>query len=238
MKNVEIFDDKHMLAYAAANKTVTTLNDAVANTGQATWVLAGGSTPELAYQIIADRFIGALDWSKVTILIGDERIAPLDSVNSNWHKAEQLLLQHIPEARLLRPASDLPVNQATADYVNRLATLTSDGVIIKFDVVWLGVGEDGHTLSLFPGHDNLDDEQPSVIAVSGSPKPPAERISLTIPAVRSSNQCFILASGEGKANALHRAYTDDLPIARVARAIEQAGGTVTWLLDEPAARLL
>ena len=237
MNNVNVFEDKYMLAYAAANTTIATLSDIVDKKGRAVWAIAGGSTPELAYQIITEQFIDAVDWSKITILIGDERIAPLDSEESNWHKAEQLLLCHVPEATLLRPASSLSVNEAADDYNRQLVALLHEE-LLQLDVLWLGVGEDGHTLSLFPQHDQPGSKNTIVMAIYNAPKPPAERISLTITAVRFSKQCYILAAGEAKSNALHRAYTDDLPIAQVAQAIEQEGGIVTWLLDEPAAQLL
>ncbi len=237
---MRVYPDSQSLAVAAAKQTITLLRQAITDTGSGIWVLAGGSTPLEAYQVIADRYIDAIDWSKVTILLGDERIAPLDSADSNWHQIEQALLRQISKANLLRPRSDLPLAEAVDDYRLTLEQLTSndEGYPI-FDVVWLGVGDDGHTLSLFPGHPQLDDATTLVLPVEDSPKPPNQRLTLGIGALKASKHLLVLASGHAKSETITKATESiDLPIARAVKAVNESGGQVTWLFDKAAASQL
>lgn len=236
MDSLHIFPDKQQLADAVAQATLTGLTKAIAKYGNATWVLAGGTTPEAAYRTIAKNYIDAVDWSHVTILIGDERIAPLTSPDSNWHIAEQILLHALPAASLLRPRSDQTAEDAADDYSRQLAQLplTANGYP-RLDVVWLGMGEDGHTLSLFPGHP--DSYATGLVApVRNSPKPPSERITLTFEALHGAQTAYILAAGQGKAAVIQQAVRSpgsQLPIAKAAHITR-----AEWYLDKPAASLL
>lgn len=237
MDRVKLHTDKQHLADAVAQATATNLANAITKYGQATWVLAGGTTPEAAYRSLAQNYIGAVDWSHVTILIGDERIAPLTSPDSNWHAAQQLLLHAIPAATFLRPHSDQSVEEAAHDYSRQLTQLprTAAGYP-RLDVVWLGMGEDGHTLSLFPNHPDSLTTSELVIPVRNSPKPPSERITFTFETLHGAQTTFILAAGQGKAAAIQQALrqpTCQLPIAKAARITR-----ALWYLDVPAASLL
>src|SRR5690606_25106341 len=129
---------KHQLAEAVAHDTIHQLAHVIAKQGQASWVLAGGTTPEAAYKIIAQRYLESLDWSRVTVLIGDERIAPLTSPDSNWHAAEQALLHAIPAATFLRPPTNQSAEQAAKEYEQQLSQLprTAAG-FPQLDIVWL-----------------------------------------------------------------------------------------------------
>lgn len=232
--NTQTFDSPIAVAEAAAAQTIQLLTRSIERYGEVTWVLAGGSTPNLAYEVIAEQYLDTVDWSKVTFILGDERIGPLDSPDNNWQDIENLLLRHVPEATFLRPFSDLAVSEAAAAYETSLATLpqTSDG-LPRLDVVWLGMGPDGHTLSLFPGHSDFNPTDTHLVTpVEHSPKPPAERISLTLHALHGSQNVIILATGEGKRDALKDALrsTSHLPIAQAA----QVCSNTSWLLDEAA----
>lgn len=237
MTDIKLHSDQQNLARAVAEKSIAIMRQAIADNGQCIWVLAGGSTPQLAYQVIADEHLDAVDWSRVTILIGDERIAPLDSDDSNWHQAEQALLHHIPEARLLRPRSDQTLDVAVNHYqqtVDSLPKGRSDAP--HFDLVWLGVGEDGHTLSLFPGSPNLDNTTDLVLPVDDSPKAPAERLTLGSSALGDTANLLILASGHSKLSAITSALTNDaLPIGQIARLAAKSDAKVEWHLDGQAA---
>lgn len=230
----QIFDSAIAVAEAAASDAVQTLQSAVNKRGSASWVLAGGSTPNLAYEIIAANYIDHLDWSRITFIIGDERIGPLDGPDNNWQLIEELFLQHVLEATFLRPKSDLTAEDAAADYQSRLEALPrgSNGAPL-FDLVWLGMGEDGHTLSLFPDHDDFDPHSSRlVMPVHNSPKPPSDRISLTLYGLTESQKTVILATGEQKKTAVKSAFDSEskLPIAQAARIIDET----TWFLDEAA----
>lgn len=236
MNSLQIFENKQDLANEAAKRAVDILQEATLQYGSATWVLAGGTTPELAYKVIATTYLDSLDWSKVMFVMGDERIAPLTSSDNNWHAAEAALLRHIPDATFLRPKSDQSAEVARDDYIMQLESLPKNASgQPRLDLVWLGVGEDGHTLSLFPGHPDFTQTDRLVAAVHNSPKPPSNRISLTLHALMSAEHCDILAAGEGKADALSQALQPDnlLPIAQAARAT-----SASWLIDTTAASRL
>lgn len=236
MNSLQIFENKQDLANEAAKRAVDILQEAVLQYGSATWVLAGGTTPELAYKVIATTYLDSLDWSKVMFVMGDERIVPLTSPDNNWHAAEAALLRHIPGATFLRPKSDQSTEVACDDYTAQLESLPKNASSQpRLDLVWLGVGEDGHTLSLFPGHPDFTQTDRLVIAVHNSPKPPSSRISMTLHALMGAEHCDILAAGEGKAEAISQALQPDnlLPIAQAARAT-----SASWLIDTAAASRL
>ncbi|MEV5981483.1 6-phosphogluconolactonase [Streptomyces sp. NPDC052114] len=239
MAEQRIFAKPDELAHAVAEHAVQALGTAIDRAGQATWVLAGGSTPAAAYRLLAQDK-NAVDWSRVNVLVGDERCVAVDHPDSNWGQASAALLDHVPveQSRLLVPEGTLPPDEAAARYATALAQLpTETSGLPRLDHVWLGVGEDGHTLSLFPGLAAVEVTDRLVAGVDNSPKPPPERLTLTLQALRGAQDCLIIAAGAGKAKVIARALRGDvkLPVARAARAVEEAGGRVTWLLDEAAA---
>ncbi len=235
METIETFPDSHTLAHGAAHHAITTLRRAIDQHGQAVWVLAGGTIPELSYQLIAEHHLSDIDWSKVTFVMGDERIVPLDSAESNWHVAKQAFLRHIPQAHLLRPVSDQTAEHGAGEYEKTLQRLPQQDGRPRFDLVWLGMGEDGHTLSLFPHHPDFRPTDDLVIPVHDSPKPPADRMTFTLTALGSAQTTVVIAAGENKASIIEQAFQpqSDLPIAQAARLTH-----ATWLLDQAAARLV
>lgn len=239
MADKRIFAKPEELARAVADHAVRELGAAVDRAGEATWVLAGGSTPAAAYRLLAQG-APSLDWSRLNVLVGDERCVPVGDADSNWGQAAAALLDHVPvdPDRLLVPDGTLPPDEAAARYEARLALLPKDGTgLPRLDHVWLGVGEDGHTLSLFPGLEAVEVTDRLTVGVHDSPKPPPERLTLTLNALEGAKDCLIIAAGAGKAEVIAGALQGDdkLPVARAARAVEEAGGRVTWLLDEAAA---
>lgn len=242
MTDILIFDDTDKLAQAAAAGLIEDLRTAIDGQGSATWVLAGGRVPLLAYRLIARDSREALDWTKVNIVIGDERCVPFDDPESSWSQAEAILLRHLDLAPTVRrPQTERSAEEAADDYETYLLDLPqTDDHHPRFDHIWLGVGEDGHTLSLFPDHPSMHPTEELVIAVHDSPKPPPDRITLTLKALQGVRHCTVIAAGEGKADIIRRAMEadQDLPIARAVAAIEESGGRVTWLLDEAAASLM
>jgi 6-phosphogluconolactonase len=228
------------LAEHAARAAARALNAAVETHGSATWVLAGGGTPMASYRLLAGPLSGTVPWERVRFLIGDERAVPYDHPDSNWGQIRAALLDKVPVAQdaLLAPRTDLPLDEAAADYERQIRTLPkARSGWPRLDLLWLGVGEDGHTLSLFPGHPEVEVEGRLVVGVTGSPKPPAERLTLTLPALRGACCCVVLASGSGKAEAVRRAFGGDrgLPLARAVLEVGRAGGTVAWMVDRGAA---
>jgi len=185
--------------------------------GARTFVLAGGTTPQRCYELLAART--DVEWGRVTVLFGDERCVPPDDPESNYRMAREALLDRAAPATVHRIVGELgPVEAANAydDIVARLAPL---------DVVVLGVGEDGHTASLFPGHPELAADGWAV-PVRDSPKPPPDRVSLTLPALRGARLVIVLATGAGKADAVAKARRGEVPSGMIASA--------KWLIDRAA----
>lgn len=183
-------------------------------------VLAGGSTPGRAYQRLAT---ARQEWAAWEIFWGDERCLPADHPGRNSWTAHQDWLAHvpIPAAQVHAIPAELGAEPAAAAYAETIADQ------LPFDLVVLGMGEDGHTASLFPG--SADATGP-VVAVHGAPKPPAERVSLNYPSLRACRRQLILVGGTGKAAALAAwRQGDPLPIALAAT------GNACLLVDTRAA---
>lgn len=249
---VALAKDKQELAQRVADQVATDLNAAIAKDGSASWGLAGGSLPPLAYGILADTAADRVDWTKVSLVVGDERLAPYASEDSNWGIFKRAFLDKVPQAGgdLAPPATDVEVEGAEdkadaiaqayeQELVNKLPK-TEQGVP-RLDVVWVGMGPDGHTLSLFPDHPSTTEPTDRLVAPTyNSPKPPATRITLTFKALTGVQKLVIIAAGEDKADKLKEAFDnpDSLPIGRAARTVLESGGQVIWMLDEAAAAKL
>lgn len=235
MSDTRVFGDVNLLAKAAARQTVEILKAAVEEYDNAVWVLAGGSTPLPAYEIIAKDYIDALDWTKVTTIIGDERVGPLDGPDNNWHAANQII-GNLPTIKL-RPLSDQTAENAASNYAMQLASLPKlENGLPRLDLVWLGIGTDGHTLSIFPGHASLQPSSDLVIPVHDSPKPPADRISLSLRALQGAAHVMFLATGADKKEAIITAQANGhSPAGLAATIVETHDGSVHWLIDAEAA---
>ena len=240
-ERVRVVEGPDELAEAAARAAVADLEAAVEAHGSATWVLTGGGTPVAAYRRLAAHDLRAgVEWDRVRVAMGDERCVPVTDPDSNWGQAAAALLDHVPVpvSHLLRPQGELGAEAAADAYQAALAELppAPEGSP-RLEVVWLGVGEDGHCLSLFPGRPELEVSDRLVVAVHDSPKPPPDRVSLTLAALAGTERLLVLAAGAAKAEAVARARAGDdrLPLTRAVAAVRAAGGSVTWLLDRAAA---
>jgi 6-phosphogluconolactonase len=173
------------------------------------------------------------------VAMGDERCVPVGHPDSNWGQAAAALLDHVPVPahQLLRPPGELGAEAAADAYQSALAALPASAARVpRLEVAWLGVGEDGHCLSLFPGAPEVEVADRLVVAVHDAPKPPPDRISLTLAALAGVERLLVLAAGPGKAEPIARARAGDdrLPVTRAVEAVRSAGGSVTWLLDRAA----
>ena len=184
--------------------------------GARTLVLAGGTTPMRCYELLAQADV---EWGRVTILFGDERCVPPDHPESNYKMARAALLDRVSPASVHRMPAELGPDEGAGLYSHVVAGLA------PLDVIVLGVGEDGHTASLFPGHPVLK-EKGWAVGVRNSPKPPPERVTLTLPAIQGARSVLILATGAGKAEAVQRAKRGEVPSGMIAGA--------RWLIDRAA----
>jgi len=228
---VQVVEGPGELAEAAARAAMADLEAAVEAYGTATWVLTGGGTPAAAYRRLAAHDLRAgIEWDRVRVAMGDERCVPPEHPDSNWGQAAAALLDHVH--------GELGAEAAADAYQATLAALpAAPGGAPRLEVVWLGVGEDGHCLSLFPGLPEVEVSDRLVVPVHDSPKPPPDRVSLTLAALAGTERLLVLAAGPAKAGAVARAQAGDdrLPVTRAVAAVRSAGGSVTWLLDRAAA---
>ena len=179
-------------------------------------MLAGGSTPRGAYELLAKR---DLAWGRATVFFGDERCVPPFDAESNYELARRALLQHVAPASIHRMAAELGPEEAAARYEALVAAA-------PMDLVLLGIGPDGHTASLFPGNAALG-ASTYVVAVHGAPKPPSDRVTLTLRALREARRVIVLVAGRDKADAVRRAMAGEVPAGMIPGA--------EWLVTRDAA---
>lgn len=206
----EALADAKSVARRAADEILAAAAEAVASRGRFRIVLAGGTTPLAAYRLLAGEDAA---WASWQVWFGDERCLPAGDPERNSTAAAQALLDRVPfpADHIFPIPAELGPEPAAAAYAGVIAPA------LPFDLVLLGMGEDGHTASLFPGQAVADDAL--VVPVRGAPKPPPERVSLTPRALGDCRRMLILVTGAGKRDALSawRAGAD-LPVARAAAA--------------------
>jgi 6-phosphogluconolactonase len=240
---VVISRDADLLAASAAARLVTALIDAQSARGWASVVLTGGRTGNAVLSHLRDSPArDAVDWSRVDLYWGDERFLPSGHPDRNETQAREALLDAltvpVERVHVMEPSDgrfgDDP-DAAAAAYAELLADAAgSDGGVPAFDVCMLGVGEEGHTASIFPESPAVHETERTVVAVRDCPKPPPTRISLTLPAIRQSAEVWLMTAGSAKAGpvamALGGASEVDLPAAGA-----RGRRRTLWLLDQTAA---
>jgi 6-phosphogluconolactonase len=233
------------LAAAVAGRLVARLAAVQAAGRTPSIALTGGGIAVKIHQAVVTASAGHedVDWSKVDVWWGDERYVPADDPGRNAKQAWEALLSHVdvsPQRVHEMPASDGPhesVAEAAEAYGDELRSRGSG----RFDVVMLGVGPDGHVASLFPGSKQLDVDDTIAVPVTDSPKPPPERVSLTLGALNRAEEVWFVVSGAAKAEAVATALGTDADAADVhdipAVGVHGQDRTV-WFLDEDSASRL
>jgi 6-phosphogluconolactonase len=196
--------DAEATAIRAASEIARRLQSARRERGAAHLALSGGTTPARAYELLARELE---DWRGIEVWFADERCVGPEDEESNFRLARETLLDAAPgiEAqRLHRMEGELGPEEGAARYQQALlehAPIEQELAVL--DVIVLGIGPDGHVASLFPGAATLDAQPPALcLGVHDSPKPPPERITLTLPVLRAARRCVLLATGAGKADAI------------------------------------
>jgi 6-phosphogluconolactonase len=229
--------DSAAVTKGASERMAAVIREAVAARGRATAALSGGNTPRDAYAALA-RAPG-IDWSKVDVFWVDERAVPPTDDRSNYRWAKTILLDgaNVPAARVHRmPAEEADRSAATKAYEKAILDRVDrdgDGVP-AFDLMVLGVGDDGHTASLFPGEATVDVSDRFVAEVPARPGREA-RMTLTRPVLQHARHLLVLAVGAGKRPALQRAWAPAGDVHETpSRVIRDARGRVSWIVDEAA----
>jgi 6-phosphogluconolactonase len=226
---LRVFDDLETLSAAAARALVEAANDAVRKRDRFTIALSGGETPRPLYRRLASQHREDVPWTAVHLFWSDERLVPPDHPESNVGTARALLAQlPIPPENIHPP--DTRVGDADVVAGRYQAELER---FDPLDAVLLGLGEDGHVASLFPGARSLEEGTRLVVAVRDSPKPPPVRITMTLAAIHRSRAVHVLVSGEAKREALFRALHESPP--RAPAALLRAGGQAVFWADRAAA---
>jgi len=244
MSTVKTYRDPAALAEAAARQVIAITKAAITQYGQATLVLSGGSTPRLLYARLAQADLAAqLDWAAIHVFWGDERPVPPEHEDSNYRMAWEAWLSHvpIPAQNVHRIHGEMAPAAAAAEYEGMLRTFFAarirrgDALIAAFDLVLLGMGEDGHTASLFPGAEALHEAKRWVTAYQVE-KLSSWRITLTPVALNAARHILFLVAGAAKAGRLQQVvYGAYQPDRLPAQIIRPPRGSLLWMVDDAAA---
>lgn len=235
---IHIFKDVEELSRAAADIFVQQSADSIAERSRFLVALNGGSTPNRLFQLLATEYREKVDWSKVHVFWGDERCVSVDDPGSSYRQARDLLLSHVPlpGANVHRIEGELGPVEASKEYSFTLKEFASPPLEWpRFDLVYLGMGEDGHTASLFPGSP-VDVSGPTMPVTAHYQDRPADRVTLTPAVFNSARMIVFMATGEKKADTLAQVLSDRLnPAQYPAQRIQPKDGRLIWLVDEAAA---
>jgi 6-phosphogluconolactonase len=237
---LQVYADHAALSLAAAVLFSVQAQEAVQTRGRFVVALAGGNTPRGTYDILAGLpFRGEVPWDKVHVFFGDERCVPPDDLRSNQRMVREALLEHVPiPQNQIHPILCLASpEEAAGRYETILRGFFAVGPP-RFDLVLLGMGEDGHTASLFPNTPALDEQDRWAVGVC----PPTQelcRVTLTRPTINQAAVIAFLVSGEDKAATLREVQEGPHDPHRLpAQLIQPSEGQLLWLVDQAAARLL
>lgn len=231
-----VLPDAAAVAEATADRFVATARRAIDERGVFRVALSGGSTPKAVYPLlVSEPRVDQVDWSKVEFFWGDDRSVPPEDPESNFGVAERALISRLPGVRNERvhrmPADAVDRDAAAERYEAELGRVfnPSDRQVPVFDLIWLGMGADGHTASLFPGSDGLGIDDRWVVA-NWAPALQTWRMTLTFPVLDAARLVLFVVTGPDKATALNEVRSGDseLPAARV------HADRIVWLVDTAA----
>lgn len=227
MSNIKTFNNIENLSAALGRYIMLAAQEAVAARGMFAIALSGGSGIKIIGKAIADR----IDGSKWHIFWADERCVPLTSEDSNYAGAMEYLLKHIdiPANQIYTIDDSLCAVDAAKDYQAKLMRVF--GGLPRFDLILLGIGEDGHTASLFPSHPALNETHKWVAAVLDSPKPPSQRITLTLPVINNARNVVFVAAGKDKAATISKIIHPSPDELLPAQLVIPVNGTLKWFIS-------
>lgn len=240
--SIFIASDEAAFLKKAATLLMESTVAAVEARGRATWALSGGTTPKKLFQLLSEPYYNErLPWPQLHLFWGDERCVAPEHADSNYRMVREALLSKvaIPEANVHRiPAEMTPVIDGARAYDQALKIFFKhERPFPAFDVMLLGMGDDGHTASLFPGSSALEENE-KWVASTYVEKFSANRITLTYPVINNARRILFLCAGEGKSAVLKEVLRTGTPIRFPAQRVQATNGELIWLLDQAAASKL
>lgn len=226
---IEIYSNAEELARAAAEYFVAQCPETVA--------LSGGSTPKLMFQVLADQFREEVAWSRIHFFWSDERHVPPDDAESNYRMANEALLSHVPVSanNVHRIRSENPDAAAVANEYEQTVIAVTKQTLPRLDLIFLGLGTDGHTASIFPGSEVLN-ETSRLVAAPYVEKFNSYRITMTLPLLNNGASIVFLVSGAEKAEIVKQVIQGEHRYP--AQAVNPTQGELIWMLDKEAASKL
>jgi 6-phosphogluconolactonase len=235
----------------AAILIADSIGSAVRASGRAMVALSGGKTPATVYRTLALEYLDSLEWDKVHVFFSDERCVPPDDPESNYRMAYESLISRvaIQGANVHRMKGEIEPSAAAEDYSSEIRAVVSGGPCPEtgsmprshppcFDLILLGMGEDGHTASIFPGSEVVK-ERAALVAAPFVPKLDVHRLTLTPPMIQHAWRIIVLTTGEAKSEALAQAINGPYdPNVYPAQIVREAKGDVIWMVNPAAAERL
>jgi 6-phosphogluconolactonase len=235
---VHVFKDVDSLITASADLVVERAKASIQKQGKFSLVLSGGSSPKKLHALLTTEvYRSKIDWSKVFFFFGDERYVPADHPDSNYLMAKQTLFDplKIADKQIFKMDTTLSAEESAAAYERTIRDYFGSQAA-KFDLVILGLGDDAHTASLFPGTDVLE-EKTALVKGLFIEKVKMNRITLTAPLINAAHHIAFLLFGATKAPAVEQVLKGGLNIEQYpAQLIKPVDGTLEWFMDEPAAK--
>ena len=226
------------LCSVAVQKILSLSLEAIKERGVCTMALSGGSTPQGVYSLMADgNYSGKFEWNKIHFFLGDERYVPLHDSRSNYKMIAdafsvnaKIPLSHVHSVKT--NTSDIRLSAEMYEQELLSFFRLKSNALPQFDIMLLGIGEDGHTASLFPGHSAIDETKRLVAPVEAAGIP-EKRITLTLPVINNSRTIIFWVSGSGKAPMVKKILAEHVPLP--AGRVHPHHGALLWYMDESAA---
>jgi 6-phosphogluconolactonase len=236
-----VFSDLEELSHMAASFLYCIAGTAIAYQGRFTLAISGGSTPKRLYFLLGTEYREKVQWDRVEVFWVDERCVPEDHEESNYENARELFLSNVPvkEGNIHRIRGELPPDQGALRYEEEIRACFGSQNIPAFDLIILGMGQDGHTASLFPGSSSLKETGRLALPVHLQRPETPERITLTLPVLNNAEHVLFLVSGPSKAGVIRDILEDeDKRDHYPAGLVNPTHGDLTWLIDREAASKL
>ncbi len=239
-KHIHVYPNKDKLVAATTERMVGSIEQAIQQNGLCNIALSGGNTPGGVFSLLATNpYRDRVDWGRLHLFWGDERMVSPEHQDSNFRLVKETLLDHInmPDENVHRMRGENAPELASEEYAALLDIHFGAGLPC-FDLMLLGLGEDGHTASLFPGTDAVEEREKHVVAVF-VPKLSAWRVTLTLPVLNAARNVFFLVSGKSKAEMVQCIMSNKQPTKEIpATMVNPQNGDLRWMLDSDAMVLI